>query len=112
MTESQRLWAAWWDALEQVVSALPEQVSVPCPSHGDGTVQVAYTGDPDDRIGYATAWCDTCHEGIATGRARVPVGVDMIPFGAPRDERAKVIPPNVRLLPPDPYSEDYEEAEF
>jgi hypothetical protein len=111
MTESQRLWEAWVDALERVIAALPDKIDVACPSHGDGTVQLLYTGDPEDRIGYATVWCDTCHEGIASGRAKVPPGVEMVPFGASREERAARIPPDVRLLPPDPAPGDDDEED-
>ncbi len=100
------------DAYEQIARALPAATSVACPSHGDGRVHVVYTGDPDSRIGYAIAWCDACHEGVSLDRLHVPAGVEMLPFGASGEERAKVVPPDVRLLPPDPYLDGVEEADF
>lgn len=111
MTESQRLWEAWMDAYVQLISTLAA-ARVVCPSHGDGRVHVAFTGDPATRTGYATVWCDVCHEGIAVDRVGVPQGVPMLPFGMDRTERAAVIPPDVVLLPPDPWLEGAEEEEF
>lgn len=101
MTESQRLWRAWLDAYSQVVDALPDKASVLCPSHADGTVQVAFTGDLEERIGYVIVWCGACLEGIALDRLHVPEGVPMLPFDASEEQRAAVVPPNVRLLAPD-----------
>jgi hypothetical protein len=57
----------------------------------------------ETRIGYATVWCDVCHEGIAIGRSKVPDDVAMMPFGQDPAVRATVIPPDVVLLPPDPW---------
>jgi hypothetical protein len=110
MTEAQRLWEAWMDALTKVLTS---DSPVRCPSHDDGRVKVVFTGDPETRIGYYTAWCDACHEGIATDRAQAAPGTTILPFGLDPDERAKVVPADVQLLPPDPWlGDDVEQHTF
>jgi len=113
MTQSQRRWEAWMAALTDVLAAFPADLAVTCPSHNDGTVRVAFTGDPVTRIGYYTAWCDTCHEGIASGRAGAPQGMPVIALRDSDEGDPDIIPDDVRLLPPDPYlGDDAEEHTF
>lgn len=95
------LWEAWVDAYEQVYRALPARSVVVCPSCGDGFVRVSFTGDDQDRVAYASVWCDSCLNGILISRTRAPVGVPMIPPGLPAEERRLLIP-NYRIIPPEP----------
>ncbi len=110
MTASQRRWEGWMDAYQEILADPGARPG--CPSHGDGTVHVAFTGDLETRLGYATVWCDACHEGIAISRGYAPAGLPLLPFGLDPAERARTIPADVELLPPDPYVEDGEEETF
>jgi hypothetical protein len=102
MTESQRLWEAWFSAFSRVHAAWPDEVDVPCPQGDGGHVRVAYIGDPNTRIGMAFAWCDRCQQGIYLSRVGIPEGAPMLTFDASEAEQAAVIPPNLQLLDPDP----------
>jgi hypothetical protein len=111
MTESQRLWEAWWDSFVQAV-ADPAGPAPTCPSHQDGGVHVVFTGDPETRLAYAVAWCDGCHEGIAIDRTIAPPEFPLVPYGHDRADRADYIPDDVKLLPPDPYVDESDTYTF
>ncbi|MCY1141863.1 hypothetical protein OWR29_28030 [Actinoplanes sp. Pm04-4] len=101
MTDSQRTWEAWFDAFTRIRDAWPERIYVPCPDGDDGRLHITYTGSPENRIGFATLWCDVGRNGIFLPRVGIPEGADMLSFDATPEERAAVIP-DIRLIPTDP----------
>ncbi|GAA1822638.1 hypothetical protein HC028_15225 [Planosporangium flavigriseum] len=109
MTEQQGVWKAWMDAFGCIQNAAPDEVSVDCPSCGDGKVKISYTGDPQSRIGYAILWCDACLRGIHLSRVGIPEGVDMLTFDSTDEEHDAAVP-DVHLLAPDPWIEDEDDA--
>lgn len=111
MTEGRREWEAWFDAFTRIRDAWPTKISVSCPGCGEGSVQVSYTGDPETRIGYAIAWCESCKRGIYLSRVAIPPGAEMLTFDATDQERDAAVPPDVYLLSPDPGSDDSDDVE-
>ncbi|GIE98197.1 hypothetical protein [Paractinoplanes rishiriensis] len=106
MTESQRYWETWFDAFTRIRDAWPAPVDVPCPDGDGGKLRITYTGDPEDRIGFATLWCDVGRNGIFLHRVGIPSGAPMLSFDATDEERAEQIPAGIRLIPEDPYTAD------
>ena len=102
ITESQRLWEAWFQAFSKIREAWPEPTDVPCPNGDGGRVRIAYIGDPNTRIGTAFIWCDVCRQGIFLSRVGIPEGADMLTFDASDEEQEAIIPNNIEFLPPDP----------
>ena len=102
-------WDEWVRALERVLANLDSIGDVPCPTCGAHTLRIVFTGDEDDRIGYANFWCDTSMDGIFTSRIHVPGGVPMLPFRLPGEERLKYVP-NYAIIPPAPTEDDDSES--
>jgi hypothetical protein len=103
ITESQRLWEAWYQVFDEIRAAWPESIEVRCPNCERGRVRIAYVAsDSQARVGTAFVWCDACRQGIWLGRVGIPEGVDAVPFDASDDEVETVIPGNIDFLPPDP----------
>ncbi len=105
MTDSQRTWEAWFDAFTKIRDAWPERIDVPCPDGDPGRLHITYTGNPENRIGFATLWCDVGRNGIFLSRVGIPDSADMLTFEATPEERAAVIP-DIRLIPTDPFTPD------
>jgi hypothetical protein len=102
MTETRSAsWSAWLDAYEQVYGHLPATSHVPCPRCDADALRVVFTGHADDRIGYASFWCDNCLFGIHLSRVPVPEGVEMLPYGLSPEQRAVHVPPNYEIVPPE-----------
>ncbi|GEM_PF-2508235 len=93
-------WADWEEAYDRIYGALPEAIQVPCPNCGRDALRIAFTGYADERIGFASLWCDHCLFGISISRCHVPEGVEILPFGLSEAERRAVVP-NYRIIPPD-----------
>jgi hypothetical protein len=104
ITESQRYWESWFDAFTRIRDAFPQPVDVACPDGDGGKLHLTYTGDPEDRIGFATLWCDVGRNGIFLDRVGIPSGAEMLTFDATPEERATRIPPGIRLIPTDMYT--------
>jgi hypothetical protein len=94
ITESQRLWEAWFQAFSEVREA--------CPNCDGGAVRIAYMGDPGTPIGTAFAWCESCRQGISVCRVGIPHGAAMATFDASEEEQDAIIPADIDFLPADP----------
>jgi hypothetical protein len=102
-------WDSWFAAFENVY-ADPSRISEEmCPSCGTTDLRIAFTGDEETRIGYASLWCQTCLDGIFTSRLHIPPGVDVVPFGLPAEERAKLVP-NFHVIAPSPTEDEDSES--
>jgi hypothetical protein len=99
MMVSHAPWDEWIVAFERVHADPAIIGRVECPTCGARTLRIVYTADADDRVGYASFWCDTSMDGIFTSRIEVPSGVPIIPFGLPPEERARCVP-NYAIIPP------------
>lgn len=94
-------WGTWLSVYEQWYKALPAAAAgSACPNCGDERLRLAFTGRRDERVGYATFWCDGCLVGIHLSRCHVPDGVPMDSLETPVEQRAVRIP-NYTLLWPD-----------
>ncbi|MEC3996518.1 hypothetical protein VSR01_24605 [Actinacidiphila sp. DG2A-62] len=94
-------WGAWREAYTLYCKALPERAShTQCPDCGADALRVAFTGQPSERTGYASFWCDACLIGIHLSRCRVPEGTPMESLDTPVEQRAVRVP-NYTLLWPD-----------
>ena len=51
-----------------------------CPVCGKQTVEFAYIGNKETRIGFLPIWCSTCNKGIHISRVKAPETVKMIDF--------------------------------
>ena len=102
-------WEEWAKAFERVYANLESIPEEPCPTCGAHTLRIVFTGDEDDRIGYANFWCDTSMDGIFTSRIHVPAGVPMLPFKLSPEERRKHVP-NYVIVPPAPAEDDDSES--
>ena len=111
MTESQRYWESWFDAFTEIRDAFPKPVDVRCPDGDGGKLLVSYTGDPEERIGFAILWCDVGRNGIFLHRVGIPVGAEMLSFEATPEERATRIPPDIRMIPTDMYTADDDDGD-
>jgi hypothetical protein len=102
-------WGEWVAVFERVYADPGLIGSEACPTCGAHTLHLVFTGDEDDRIGYASFWCSTSMDGIFTSRLHIPPGADMIPFGLQPEERAKIVP-GFYYIPPAPIEGDDEES--
>lgn len=94
-------WGVWLEAYEQHCKALPGRANHrPCPSCGSDDLRLTFTGQPEQRVGYAAFWCDDCLVGIHLSRCPVPEGVPMESLDTPVEQRAVRVP-NYTLLWPD-----------
>ncbi|MGI5212379.1 hypothetical protein [Plantactinospora sp. CA-290183] len=101
---------AWYDAYGEAYSALPGRSDLRCPNCGHRALRIVFTGHVEDRVGYASFWCDNCRYGIHISRVSVPDGVEILPLGESAERRRRVVP-DYRIVPPpdrddvDPMSE-------
>jgi hypothetical protein len=102
-------WDTWIAVFDQVYAGPLKIAEEACHSCGATDLRIAFTGDQDARIGYASFWCQTCLNGICTCRLHIPAGVDVLPFGLPAEERRKLVP-NFHLVPPAPTEDDDSES--
>ena len=102
-------WGEWVAVFERVYADPGSVANEACPTCGAHTLRLAFTGDEDDRIGYASFWCGTSMDGIFTSRIHIPAGAEIIPFGLPPEERAKLVP-GYYYIPPAPIEGDDEES--
>ena len=94
-------WGAWLSAYELCYKALPTPPEdSACPNCGAERLRLAFTGLEEERVGYATFWCDGCLVGIHLSRCPVPDGVPMDSIHTPVDQRSVRIP-NYTLIWPD-----------
>jgi hypothetical protein len=94
-------WDAWLSAYEQHCTALPESAKrVGCPNCGAERLRLAFTGVAEQRVGYASFWCDGCLVGIHLSRCPAPEGVPIDSIHTPVEERSVRVP-NYTLLWPD-----------
>lgn len=89
----------WLNVFKQLHGALPNSVSVACPSCGKETAEWQYVGDLESRIGYLCIWCPECLEGIQLSRVKAPDSVELLSFDTPLDELEARIP-NFKQIQP------------
>jgi hypothetical protein len=92
MREQKAPWNEWLAAYQRVYDALPGSSDVRCPNCGASALRLVFTGLRQDRLGYASFWCDSCLFGIHLSRTFVPDGVDMESVYTRRGERMTQIP--------------------
>jgi hypothetical protein len=92
-------WGDWVEVFDRVYADPRSVESEACPTCGARTLRIAFTGSEDERVGYASFWCDTSMDGIFTSRLRIPPGLPIIPFGLPPEERRQLVP-NFQVIPP------------
>jgi len=102
-------WGDWLTAFERVYADPGVIGDEPCPTCGARALRLAFTGNEDDRIGYASFWCEVSMDGIFTSRLHIPAGQPIIPLGLPAAERAKLVP-EYYYIPPAPIEGDDEES--
>jgi len=98
-------WTAWVTAFELRYKQLPDDpgaASGACPDCGAEALRLSFTGQPRDRVGYASFWCDACLVGIHLSRCAVPDGVPMESLATPVDQRSVRIPDYTLLWPDEP----------
>ena len=105
LTEPQRQWEAWYEAFQKLREAWPADIVVPCPNTDHGRVRISYTGDPTTQIGTAIVWCADCRQGIYLSRVGIPADAAMLPFDAPEEAHDAAVPPDIKILPPDPLTQ-------
>jgi hypothetical protein len=94
-------WGAWMEAFERCYKELPDTAAdVGCPNCGAPGLRMTFCGLPEDRVGYASFWCDACLTGVHLSRCAVPDGVPMESIATPVEARAVRVP-NYTLLWPD-----------
>jgi hypothetical protein len=98
-------WQDWSAALDRILSDVASIADEACPSCGAKNLHIAFTGNPETRLGYASLWCDTSMDGIFTSRLHIPAGVAVIPVGLPAEERLQLVP-NFHVVPPTPVDGD------
>jgi hypothetical protein len=91
---------AWVNAYERVYFALPASAHVPCPNCRHDALRVVFTGRTEDRVGYASLWCDHCLNGIHLSTVDIPPGVDILPLHMSLEDRRKIVP-KYALVPED-----------
>jgi hypothetical protein len=107
MMSTHASWGDWIKVFDRVYANPSAVGAEACPTCEAHTLHVAFTGDEDDRIGYASFWCDTSMDGIFTSRIEIPRGVPIIPFGLPPEDRRAIVP-NFHVIPPAPVEGDDE----
>jgi len=55
---------AWYQAYAEVYDRIPDRAHRPCLNCGADALQLVFTADADERIGYASLWCDNCLRGL------------------------------------------------
>ena len=94
-------WGAWMGAFERCYKELPVTAPhVQCPDCGAAGLRLTFCGPEEDRVGYASFWCDACLTGVHLSRCPVPDGVPMESIGTPVEQRAVRVP-NYSLVWPD-----------
>lgn len=84
----------------QCYAALPDRAAdAKCPNCGSDELRLAFTGQPEQRRGYASFWCDGCLVGIHLSRCPVPDGVPMESLDTPVGQRAVRVPDYTLLWP-------------
>lgn len=115
MTENTASWHQWLSAYSRAYDLLPETSDEVCPNCGARSLNLAFTGLPRDRVGYASFWCGTCMFGIHLSRVPVPDDVPMDSvYTAPSERHVQI--PNYRVVPQgaddDDDDEDVESFQF
>ncbi len=64
----------------------------PCPNCGEKEIRYQFVGDESKNFGSLYLWCGSCMQGIHISSSRLPKGVDVLPFDAPKEEFARKIP--------------------
>jgi hypothetical protein len=64
--------SAWATVLGQILTDGGDVSDEACPTCGQKTLHLVYSGSLEDRLGYATLWCTTSRDGIFSGSMRVP----------------------------------------
>jgi hypothetical protein len=94
-------WGDWLSVFERHYRALPSaDDDSGCPNCGATLLRLTFTGVEEERIGYASFWCDGCLFGIHLSRCEVPEGVPMDSLHTPVELRSVRVP-NYTLLWPD-----------
>ncbi|MEU8242051.1 hypothetical protein AB0C07_27680 [Actinoplanes missouriensis] len=82
----------WLEAFGAAYDAVPDPIDLPCPNCGHHRLNLVFTGDREELVGYAAFWCDNCLQGIVTSRTIIPEQSVIRDIHLPADQREPKIP--------------------
>lgn len=63
-----------------------------CPNCAKNSIMFQFVGDKSKGFGHLYLWCNSCKHGIHMSSVKLPMNVDVIPYGVSESELREKIP--------------------